>query len=170
MLSENMVRKINEQIIVEHESSNLYLQMSAWCAVHGLAGAAAFLKAHAEEERMHMLKFFDYLLETGNMALLGPAEQPKHEYESLEAMFTQILNHERFVTGKINELVALAYEDKDYATLNFLQWFVAEQREEESLFSSILDKIKMIAPDGRGLYFVDRELAQAAAAPPQPEA
>ncbi|HOJ03083.1 MAG TPA: non-heme ferritin [Bacteroidota bacterium] len=167
MLSTNMINKLNEQVTIEFESSNLYLQMSAWCAFKGFEGSSAFLKAHAEEERMHMMKLFTYLEETGALALLSAMEKPKADYESLEAMFTQILEHERFVTSKINELVALAYEEKDYSTLHFLQWYVGEQHEEESLFSSVLDKIKLVAYDGRGLYLIDRELGKMAVAPAQ---
>jgi len=111
------------------------------------------------------MKFFNYLLETGNMAQLSAMQKPQHEYNSLPEMFAQILDHERFVTRKINELVALAYEEKDYATLNFLQWYVAEQMEEETLFGGLLDKINMVAYDGRGLYLVDRDMAKLATAP-----
>ena len=163
MLSNNMVTKLNEQIVVEFESSNLYLQMGAWCAFKGFEGAAKFLAVHAEEERMHMMKLFTYLGETGNMAVIPALSKPQQEYDSLGAMFEQILNHERFVTSKINELVALSYEEKDYSTMNFLQWYVAEQHEEESLFSGLLDKIKLIGHDGRGLYLIDRELGKQAA-------
>ncbi|MDT8325178.1 MAG: non-heme ferritin [Bacteroidota bacterium] len=165
MLSNTMVEKLNDQINVEFESANLYLQMAAWCAWKGYAGAEAFLKTHAEEERMHMMKLFNYIGETGALAKIGSTDQPKMEYEALASMFEQILEHERFVTGKINELVAAAYEEKDFSTLNFLQWYVAEQHEEETLFSSLLDKIKLIGQDGRGLYLIDKELGKLAAAP-----
>jgi ferritin len=163
MLSTTMINKLNEQIGVEFESSNLYLQMAAWCASKGLEGATAFLSSHAEEERMHMMKLFTYLGETGAMAVIPALAKPQQEFESLGSIFEQILKHERFVTGKINELVALAYEEKDYSSLNFLQWYVAEQHEEESLFAGLLDKINLIGHDGRGLYLIDRELAKKAA-------
>lgn len=163
MLSKNMINKLNDQIVVEFESSNLYLQMSAWCAVNGFEGGAKFLAVHAEEERMHMMKLFTYLCETGAMAIVPALAKPQQEYETLAAMFKQILEHERFVTSKINELVALSYEEKDYSTLNFLQWYVGEQHEEESLFSSLVDKINLVAYDGRGLYLIDRELGKMAA-------
>ena len=164
MLSTKMVEKLNEQVTIEFESSNLYLQMAAWCAFKGFEGSAAFLKAHSEEERMHMMKLFNYLGETGNLAIISALEKPKHEFESLKEMFGQILQHEKFVTSKINELVALAYEEKDYSSLHFLQWYVGEQHEEESLFTSIVDKINLIAYDGRGLYLVDRDLGKLIAA------
>jgi len=164
MLSKTMVEKLNDQINIEFESSNLYMQMAAWCAWKGYAGGEAFLKMHSEEERMHMMKLFNYIGETGGLAKIGSTEQPQLEYESLASMFEQILDHERFVTSKINELVAMAYEEKDFSTLNFLHWYVAEQHEEETLFSSLLDKIKLIGHDGRGLYLIDKELGKQAAA------
>lgn len=165
MLSTKMIDKLNEQVTIEFESSNLYLQMAAWCEWKGFDGTAAFLKAHSEEERMHMMKLFNYLGETGNLAIISAMEKPRDEYESLQEMFGLILNHEKFVTSKINELVALAYEEKDYSTLNFLQWYVGEQHEEENLFTAILDKINLIAYDGRGLYLIDRDLGKMATAP-----
>ncbi|MBR9978366.1 MAG: non-heme ferritin [Bacteroidetes bacterium] len=162
MLSNTMIAKLNDQIRIEFESSNIYLQMAAWCSYKGYEGATAFLVAHAEEERMHMMKLFNYLGETGALAVIPALAKPEEEYESLSKMFEQILNHERFVTSKINELVELAYEEKDYSSLNFLQWYVAEQHEEESLFSSLIDKINLIGHDGRGLYLMDRELGKIA--------
>lgn len=164
MLSKTMVDALNEQIKLEFESSNLYLQMAAWAAWKGYEGAEAFLSAHSEEERMHMMKLFTYVGETGSLAMISAMEQPKSEYDSLASMFKQILEHERFVTERINKLVELAYEEKDYSTLNFLQWYVAEQHEEETLFSSLLDKIELIGQEGRGLYLIDRELGKQAAA------
>ncbi len=165
MLSTTMIQKLNEQVTIEFESSNLYLQMAAWCSWKGFDGSASFLKAHSEEERMHMMKLFTYLGETGNLAVIDAMEKPKQEYESLLDIFERILVHERLVTSKINELVALAYEEKDYSSLHFLQWYVGEQHEEESLFSSILDKINLVAYDGRGIYLMDRDLGKLAAAP-----
>ena len=163
MLSTTMVGKLNDQIRIEFESSNLYLQMAAWCANKGLEGGTTFLSMHAEEERMHMMKLFTYICETGAFAVIPALAKPEQEYTSLLDMFTKILEHERFVTSKINELVALAHEEKDFSTLNFLQWYVSEQHEEESLFSALVDKITMIGSDGRGLYFVDKELGKKAA-------
>lgn len=170
MLTKTMINKMNEQINLEFYSANLYLQMSAWAEHKGLTGSAAFLKGHAMEEQMHMSKLFNYLLETGDMPILGTIEAPSAEYESLEAMFELILEHEILVTTKINELVSISMEEKDYSTFNFLQWYVAEQHEEENLFKSILDKFKVIGTDGRGLYLIDQEIGKLAVAAPQAEA
>jgi len=163
MLSKELINKLNKQINLEFFSSNLYLQMSAWAEHKGLNGSALFLKAHAAEEQQHMEKLFNYLLETGDLPLLGSIEAPNHKYESLEQMFVEILEHEKLVTREINKLVEAAFEEKDFSTFNFLQWYVAEQHEEENLFNSILDKFNVIGTDGRGLYLIDKEIAAMAA-------
>ncbi|OOF58370.1 non-heme ferritin [Rodentibacter myodis] len=159
MLKQAIADKLNEQINLEFYSSNVYLQMSAWCSKHGYEGAAAFLLRHADEELEHMHKLFQYVNETSGMPLLGKIEAPKNDYKSLKEVFEITLEHEKLVTSKINELVEVTFANKDYSTFNFLQWYVAEQHEEEKLFSSILDKFNLVGEDGRGLYFVDRDLA-----------
>lgn len=159
MLKEAIRQKLNEQINLEFYSSNVYLQMSAWCSVHGYEGAANFLLRHADEEMMHMQKLFTYVNETSGMPLLGKIDAPKNDYKSLKEVFEIILEHEKFVTSKINELVEVTFENKDYSTFNFLQWYVAEQHEEEKLFTSIIDKFNLVGEDGRSLYYIDRDLA-----------
>ncbi len=159
MLSKAIIDKLNEQINLEFYSSNIYLQMSAWCAHRGYAGAAGFLLRHADEEMEHMQKLFDYVSETGGLPLLGKIDAPKSEYKSLKEIFEITLEHEKLVTSKINELVEVTFANKDYSTFNFLQWYVAEQHEEETLFSGIIDKFNIMGEDGRSLYFIDKELA-----------
>ncbi|POY45393.1 H-type ferritin [Avibacterium gallinarum] len=159
MLQDAIIKKLNEQINLEFYSSNVYLQMSAWCSANGYEGASAFLLRHADEEMMHMQKLFTYVNETTGMPLLGKIEAPKNDYKSLKEVFEITLEHEKFVTAKINELVEVTFEHKDYSTFNFLQWYVAEQHEEEKLFSSIIDKFNLVGEDGRSLYYIDRDLA-----------
>ena len=164
MLSEKMIKSLNDQINLEFYSSNIYLQMSSWCESKGLDGSARFLRAHAAEEMEHMNRLFNYVNETGAMAIIGAIQAPPCQFENIEDVFTQILDHERLVTSKINELVDIAFTGKDYSTFNFLQWYVAEQHEEEKLFATILDKIRMIGTEGKGLYFIDQEISSQAAA------
>lgn len=159
MLKAAIAQKLNEQINLEFYSSNVYLQMSAWCSAKGYEGVAAFLLRHADEEMMHMQKLFTYVNETSGMPILGKIEAPKNDYQSLKEVFEITLEHEKFVTAKINELVEVTFENKDYSTFNFLQWYVAEQHEEEKLFNSIIDKFNLVGEDGRGLYYIDRDLA-----------
>ena len=158
MLTNSMRERLNEQIVVEFYSSNLYLQMSSWAAANGLAGSSAFLRRHSDEERMHMMKLFDYVIETGSQAIVPALEQPDITYDGLLDLFTKILDHEKYVTSTINALVEASMEEKDYASFNFLQWFIAEQHEEEALFMSIL--VKLIGTEGRGLYLVDKEIGK----------
>ncbi len=161
MANKAMIKKLNGQLNKEFYSSNLYLQMSAWCDTKGLEGSAAFLKTHTDEEMQHMQKFFTYITELGGLALIGQIEAPPVEYKSLKDLMEKILKHEKFVTKCIHELTEAAWEEKDHATYNFLQWFVSEQHEEESLFNSILDKFNLVGADNKqGLFFIDRELGQ----------
>lgn len=158
MLNPTILNKLNEQINLEFYSSNIYLQMSAWCEKHGFTGAANFLLRHSEEEMQHMQKLFKYVSETGALPLLGKIQAPKNDYTSLKEIFEITLEHEKLVTKSINELVDTAIATHDQATFHFLQWYVAEQHEEEKLFSQIIDKFNLLGTDGRGLYFIDRDL------------
>ncbi|MEM6582132.1 MAG: non-heme ferritin [Pseudomonadota bacterium] len=160
MLSQKMVDRLNEQINMEFYSSNLYLQMSAWCELEGLEGSAEFLRDHATDELTHMQRLFSYVNECGSLAQIGQIDAPPTHYESIEDLFEKTYEHEQFVTQRINDLADVAFSEKDYSTFNFLQWYVAEQHEEEMLFKSILDKIKIIGTDGQGLYLFDQEIKQ----------
>lgn len=160
MLSQSMTDALNKQINWEMYSSNLYLQMSSWCAFKGLDGSAAFLNEHALEERTHMQKLLTYVNETGGLAILGQIDAPPTQFQSIRDVFEKTFHHEQLVTEKINELVDLASREKDYATLQFLQWYVAEQHQEEFLFKGILDKIEMIGLEGQGIFFIDREIGE----------
>ena len=160
MLTDKMLDKLNDQINVEFYSSNLYLQMASWCEAKGLEGCADFLKSHADEEMGHMHRLFTYVNECGAMAKLGAIDAPPTDFADIDAVFEETLRHEKYVTGKINELADTAFSEKDYSTFNFLQWYVAEQHEEEKLFNTILDKMRIIGTEGRGLYHFDQEIAK----------
>lgn len=160
MLTKAMTDKLNNQINLEFYSSNLYLQMSAWAAKEGFEGCAAFLKEHAAEEMQHMQKLFDYILQTGSLPKLGAIDKPTSEFKSIREIFEITLSHEKHITKEINGLVETAFENKDYSTFQFLQWYVAEQHEEEALFQGIIDKIDLIGDERKGLFFFDREVAK----------
>ncbi len=100
MLSQTMVEQLNEQINLEFFSSNLYLQMSAWCEDKGFEGAAEFLRAHAVEEMEHMQRLFTYVSETGSMPILGAIDAPKHDFASLGDVFRETFEHEQMITEK----------------------------------------------------------------------
>jgi len=109
-----------------------------------------------------MQQLFDYVNETGSMSLIGEIKAPKAEYESVLEVFQATYDHECFITQEINQLVSTAFKEGDFSTFNFLQWYVAEQHEEEHLFKSILDRIKMINAGGKGIFFVDKEIRRIA--------
>ena len=165
MLSQQTIDRLNEQINLEIYSSHLYLQMSSWCAYKSLDGCATFLSQHADEEMTHMRRLLNYLQETGAFAVIDGMQAPPKDFNSLTEMFEKIYEHEKLVTSKINDLVHLANTEPDYATLQFLQWYVAEQHQEEFLFKSILDKIILIGREGQGIFFIDREIANMATNP-----
>jgi len=169
MISKNLEAALNEQIKVEEHSSRIYMAMASWCEVNGFPGAAKFLYEHSDEERMHMLKFVHFLNDRNGHALLQAVEQPQCEFKSLEDIFNDVYAHEQFVTKSINNLVDLCLQEKDHTTNNFLQWFVMEQIEEESLVSEIVDKIKLIGDAKAGYFYIDNYLAGLAAAEAAPE-
>ena len=163
-MNKNVETAINQQINKEEFSSRLYLAMAIWCESNGYPGAANFLYKHAEEERTHMLKLVHYVADRGGQAELLPIEQPEQKYKSLLSVFDQILNHEKFITESINLLYEVTMNEREYTTANFLQWYITEQVEEESLFSTILDKIKLVGTDKAGMFHIDKELEGMAAA------
>ncbi len=158
MLKQQMTDALNQQINLEFFSSNLYLQMSSWCETNGYSGSAAFLKEHAAEELEHMHRLFKYVNEAGGMSILGAIEAPATEYKDIIDIFTQTYEHELLISSEINNLVALAFELKDFTSFNFLQWYITEQLEEEALFQGILDKIKLLGNDSKNMFFFDKEI------------
>ncbi len=160
MLSEKMQNAFNEQINAEIWSAYLYLSMSAYFEDKNLPGFANWMKTQWQEEIYHAMKMFDYVNERGGRALLKPIAEVKTEWSDAIDVFTETLNHERVVSSLINNLVGLAISEADYASNNFLQWFVAEQVEEEATAEHLLEQLKMINGLGHGMLMLDRELAQ----------
>ncbi len=158
MISQVILDALNKQIKLEGDSSQLYLAMASWAEVKGLEGSANFLYAHADEERMHMLKLIKFINERGGKAHVPQIEEPDQSFTSLKDVFKAILKHEIFVSESINEIVGLTLDERDYTTHNFLQWYVSEQIEEERLARTILDKLEMIGEDKGGLYLFDRDV------------
>lgn len=158
MLKGKIEQALNGQIKIEAVSSQIYLAMASWAETQGLGGTAQFLYKHSDEERMHMLKIVQYVNERGGEALVPALPAPDKDYQSLTNLFQTLLDHEIMVSGEINELVDICLVEKDYTTHNFLQWYVAEQIEEEALARSIMDKLRMIGEDKGGLYLFDRDV------------
>jgi ferritin len=166
MLSKNMEKALNEQVNWELYSSYFYLSMSSYFASISLAGCANWMRVQAQEELFHAMKIYDYINERGGRAILEAIAKPPFEWKSPLHVFEEVMSHEQKVTGLINGLVNLALDERDHATNNFLQWFVAEQVEEESSAASVMEKFKLIGKDKSGLFAIDLELAKRVFTPP----
>jgi ferritin len=158
MLSKKIEKMLNNQVEIEAESSQFYLAMASWAETQGFNGTAKFLFQHSDEERMHMLKLVHFINERGGHAIIPQLDKPDAEFTSLNKIFQKVLDHEIKVTQHINDIVEKCLDEKDYTTHNFMQWYVSEQIEEESLARDILDKLNMIGNDKGGLYLFDRDL------------
>jgi ferritin len=132
--------------------------MASWAEVLGFEGVAQFMYAHSDEERMHMLKLVKFINERGGHAKISALDAPPTEFGSFKEMFQELFKHEVKVSACINDLVDICLKEKDYATHNFLQWYVSEQIEEEALARNILDKIKLIGDDKGGFYLFDNDI------------
>ncbi|MCK5214540.1 MAG: ferritin [Candidatus Omnitrophica bacterium] len=160
MISKKMEDALNKQIGMEAFASSAYLAMASWCDTEGYKGCASFMYAQAEEERVHMLKIVAYVNEVGGHALVSTIKEPQNSFKSLKEMFEETLGHEQAVTKSINKMVDMALTAKDFASNNFLQWFVAEQVEEESQVNGILDLLRLAGKDGRSMLLADREIGR----------
>ncbi|MCD6108212.1 MAG: ferritin [Thermoplasmata archaeon] len=169
MLSKKMLDELNRQVNAEFYSSYLYLSMAAYFESINLKGFANWMKIQAQEEVTHAMKFFDYINERGGRVILDTIEKPPAEWKSPLDVFETTYKHEVNVTKMINKLVTLALEENDHATYNMLQWFVAEQVEEEASADAIRQQLKFIGKDGRGLLMLDRKLSRRVFTPPAQE-
>lgn len=160
MISQKMADALNEQINAELFSSYLYLSMSAWFSKTGLPGFANWMRAQAKEENFHAEKMFDYLLERGGEVELKVIDKPQIDWESPVDVFHAVADHEAKVTGLINDLVNTALDERDHASNIFLQWFVAEQVEEEASVGEVLDRLRLVGSDTAGMFAMDMEMAK----------
>lgn len=159
MLSNTIQDALNNQVQIEAQSSQVYLAMASWAEIQpGIDNVTAFFYRHSDEERMHMLKLIHFINDRGGFAVVPELSQPTLTYPSINHAFKELLKHEVMVSESINNLVDIALQEKDYATHNFLQWYVAEQIEEEALARTLNDKLEMIGDDKSGLYLFDRDI------------
>lgn len=159
MLNKKLEEALNAQINAEFWSAYLYLSMSSDMSDKGMAGLANWFAIQFKEEQDHAMKFFNYVIARGGKVTLKPIEKVDTEWKSPLAAFEQTLQHEEKVTALINDLYALAEQEKDYATQSMLKWFIDEQVEEEENAKAIIDTLKLIGDNGYGLYQLDKELA-----------
>lgn len=160
MINSTIEKAFNEQIKHELESAYLYYQMSAYFAKEGFEGMANWMMIQKDEELFHAQKFFDHIIERGGNVKVPSTSEPKHDWSNPMDAFEAAYKHEQFITGKINDLVKLAHKESDYATAEFLQWFVKEQVEEEDAASKIVQKIKIAGKEGHAIMMIDNELSQ----------
>ena len=158
-LSEEVEKILNEQVKREGVSSSIYLAMASWCDRNGFENSANFFYKQSDEERGHMLKIFKYVNDVGGKAISPETTNIPQEFESLRAVFEQALEHEIFITQSINRIVDVCYKAKDYTTINFLQWFLNEQIEEEYIARRALELFDVIGTEGVGLYMIDKQIA-----------
>ncbi len=160
MLSKKLEDAINKQINAELWSAYLYLSMYTHFANEGLPGFANWFEIQFKEEQDHAMRFMNYMVAKGNKVELKPIEKVDTSWDSVLAAFEDTLAHEKVVTALINDIVAIAREERDYATDNMLQWFVKEQVEEEDSVQTIKDALRLINGQGYGIYMLDKELGQ----------
>jgi ferritin len=157
-LSQVTAQLLNQQVGMEGRASACYLAMASWCDTQGYKNAAAFLYHHAEEERAHMLKLFRYMNDSGCHAIHPEITEVQHDFESFRQVFELALIQETEVTRSIHRLVDHCLATKDFSTFNFLQWFVAEQIEEEIVTRRAVELFDVIGEEGIGRYTIDKAL------------
>src|SRR5215211_1289064 len=157
-ISLEIAKAINDQISYEASSAYAYIAVGSWCERIGYNGSAAFFFEQANEENTHMLKFIHYLNNAGAEAIIPAIEKPQDKFDSLESTFQAGLKSEQTVTTLIYNLVDMTEKGKDRGTYSFLQWFVTEQIEEETLFQTILQKFEILGRDKLAVYQIDQSL------------
>lgn len=158
MLSAKLQDALNKQINEEYYSSYLYRSMVAYMEDRNLDGCAHWMRMQADEEHLHALKIFDYMIDRGGRIELQPVAAPPREWDSPLAAFEAALEHEKYMTENITKLADLAIDERDHATNNVMQWYVSEQVEEESNVDDIVKKLVMVGDNGPGIFMMDREL------------
>ncbi len=158
MISQKIQKALNEQLNAEFYSSYFYLSMSAYFESKDLQGFSQWFRLQADEEYAHAMKIFDYVYQIGGEVTLMKIDGPKTNWDSFLEVFQDTFEHEQKVTKSINDLLELSYAEKDHATINFLQWFVSEQVEEEATAMQNVKKMEMIGDDKAGLFMIDKEL------------
>ncbi|WP_250630585.1 ferritin [Rhodoflexus caldus] len=159
-LNPEVESKLNKQVRMEGISAFYYLSMASWCENRGFVNAAEFLYDHFEEEKMHMLKLMRYINEAGGHAIAPEITNLRYEYGSFREVFDQILEHEIAVSRAINNLADFCFKEKDFASFQFLQWYVAEQREEESVARRLVELFDIIGEEGQGIWLIDQEIGK----------
>lgn len=158
MIPEKVNNAINQQIKNELESYYLYLSMAAYFHAISLDGMAHWMRCQAHEETVHAMKFMDHVSDRGGKVHLLDLKQLKHQWDSPLEAWQDAYEHEKKISGNINDLIALSRQEGDYASEPLLAWFAEEQIEEEASTSKIADEVAMVGEAKAGLILLDREL------------
>lgn len=160
-LSDTLAKSLNDQMTKEGHASQIYLSYAAWADSEGFTGIANFLFRHAQEERNHMMKILEYILERGAKVHITAIPEPGQDPVNVHDCFHKVFEQEVDNTKSIYKIVKMSFDEQDWATWNFMQWFVKEQTEEETLALDLLDKIKIAGGENansNSLYSLDRDL------------
>jgi ferritin len=166
MLNDSLTDALNEQLNFELYSAHVYLAIAAYSSGESLDGFANFFMVQAEEEKFHAMKIYKYLNDRGKRVTLTGMDVPNNVYTSTLDAFEHAYEHEQEVTKRIYNLSDIAMNDREHATIQFLKWFIDEQVEEESMFDSIINKLKRIDTDSNAFFMMDNEFSQRTFTPP----
>lgn len=160
LLSADVEVLLNQQIKKEAHSSSLYLAMASWCNRNGFDYSADYFFKQAEEERVHQLKFYKYVLDMGGVAISPEITNIKNEFNSFREVFEEALEQEVNITQSIKNIAARCFKESDFVTLEFLNWFFKEQREEEYKARRALELFEVIGEEGTGRWEIDKHVGK----------
>ncbi len=166
MVSQKLIKGLNDQFNYELLSAHYYLAMAAYCSEQDLDGFATFFKVQAEEERFHAMKFYDYVTEVDGRILITDIKNMQNNFTNMVNVFKSALEHEQSVTKRVYDLMDLAQAEREHATISFLSWFVGEQVEEEANMKAIIKRLERLGNDNHGLFMLDKELGARVFVPP----
>ncbi len=166
MLNKNVAKLLNDQINKEFYSSYLYLDIANYYADQSLEGFENWFFVQTQEEKDHALLFRKYLLNNGEKVTFTSIDGPNQKYNDFREPLVASFEHEQFITASINEIYEEAYKNKDFRTMQFLDWFIKEQGEEEKNADDNIKKFDLFGSDSKGLYMLDSELKSRIYAPP----
>ena len=160
LLSTDIAALLNQQTKKEASSSSLYLSMASWCDRNGFDGSADYFYKQAEEERHHQLKIFKYILDMGGNSISPEVSDIKLEFNSFREVFEEALEQEIIITQSIKNITARCYKEQDFVTMEFLNWFLKEQREEEYKARRAIELFDVIGEEETGRWLIDKQVGQ----------
>lgn len=160
MLSENLTKALNDQMNYEFYSAHVYLATAAYCSAESLDGFANFFLVQAEEERYHAMKFYNFINDMGERVTIQSMHEPSNSFADILSAFKESLLHEKEVTRRIYHLADIAMDEREHATLTFLNWFIDEQVEEEASFETLIQRINRVKEDSHAFEMLDIELGK----------